>query len=385
VSTKGREQVGPLWRRVTLALVSLAVALLSVELVLAHFLPQQTVEHVLSQRAGMYRESSSFLTELIPGFVGREREREFDVEIRLNSEGFRQPDFAPADRALAKIVAIGDSFTFGHGVEGEDAYPRVLERLLDARLPAGVQVVNAGVPGRWVDEYYLELRERSLRLDPNLVVVGLFVGNDIDGEDARTHVWKEVDEKGRPLKIDENDARIEEGYRVERVRKARWTLPVIRDSHLAQLVFDAARAVRDEIEPPRLKEAAVFAPDYSPETQTALARVEDLLLAMRDLSASHGARLLIVLIPLREQIYPERRRGQEDLDWDKPQRILGEFLERSGIDWLDLRPALTAATSGAPLYFETDSHWTPRGHAVAASAIAEHILAEGILGGAHVS
>jgi lysophospholipase L1-like esterase len=365
--------------------VSSILALLGVEAVLATFLPQQTVGHVLAQRAGMYRESASFLTELIPGFVGREREREFDVEVRLNAEGYRQADLRSDERPHGRIVTIGDSFTFGHGVEGEEAYPRVLERLLDARVPDGVEVVNAGVPGRWVDEYYLELRERSLRLGPALVVVGLFVGNDIDGEDARTHVWREVDEQGRPLRIDVEDARVEEGYRVQRVRKARWSLPVIRDSHLAQLVFDAARAVRDEIETPRLKEAAVFAPRYAPETEAALARVEDLLLAMRDLCTSHGARLLIVLIPLREQVYPERRRGHEDLDWDKPQRLLGEFLDRNAIAWLDLRPALAAATDGSPLYFETDSHWTPRGHAVAAGAIAERILADGVLTGSHAS
>jgi hypothetical protein len=260
----------------------------------------------------------------------------------------------------------------------------VLERLLDARLPAECQVVNAGVPWRWVDSTIwssASAPSASTRASSSSAL-----RRQRHRRRGRAHARLEgVDEKGRPLKIDEDDASIEDGYRVERVRKARWTLPVIRDSHLAQLVFDAAHAVRDEIEPPRLKEAAVFAPEYSPETQMALARVEDLLLAMRDLSASHGARLLIVLIPLREQIYPERRRGHEDLDWDKPQRILGEFFEGSGIDWLDLRPALTAAASGAPLYFETDSHWTPRGHAVAASAIAEHILAEGMLGGAHVS
>jgi hypothetical protein len=382
VSTKGREPGASIWRRILLALLGLGVALVAVELLLARFLPQQTVDHVLAGRAGMYAADEVFLTELIPGFVGREREREFDVEVRLNGGGYRQADFAPQATG-PRIVAIGDSFTFGHGVEGEEAYPRVLERLLAAR-GAPAQVVNAGVPGRWVDEYYLELRERSLALAPDLVVLGFFVGNDIDGEDARTHVWRERDESGRPLRIDADD-RIEEGYRVQKVKKPRWSLPVVRDSHLAQLVIDAARSFGDELRTPPLKEADVFAPVYSPETEAALSRVEDLLLAIRDLCRAHGAELLVALIPMRQQVYPAERRGHEDLDWDKPQRLIEDFLTRNGVAWLDLRAALVAASGGAPLYFALDSHWTARGHEVAAAAIAEHLSSRGLLRRAHAS
>jgi lysophospholipase L1-like esterase len=315
--------------------------------------------------------------------VGREREREFDVEVRLNAGGYRQAEFSPRAEGR-RIVAIGDSFTFGHGVEGEQAYPRVLERLL-AERDDPAQVVNAGVPGRWVDEYYLELRERSLALAPDLVLLGLFVGNDIDGEDARTHVWRERDENGRPLRIDVEDVRVEEGYRVQKVKKARWSLPVVRDSHLAQLVIDTARGFGDGMRPPRLKEADVFRPVYSPETEAALSRVEDLLLAIRDLCRARGAELLVVLIPMRQQVYPAERRGHEDLDWDKPQRLVADFLGRNGVAWIDLRPALVAASGGDPLYFAIDSHWTARGHEVAAAAVAEHVATRGLLRRTHAS
>jgi hypothetical protein len=354
-----------------------------VEILLAVFFPQQTVGHVLAGRAGMFADDEVFLTELIPGFVGREREREFDVEVRLNAGGYRQADFSPLAEGR-RIVAVGDSFTFGHGVEGEEAYPRVLERLL-AERGERAQVVNAGVPGRWVDEYYLELRERSLALAPDLVVLGFFVGNDIDGEDARTHVWRERDEHGGPLRIDVDDVRVEEGYRVQKVKKPRWSLPVVRDSHLAQLVIDAARSFGAEIGTPRLKEEDVFRPTYSPETEEALSRVEDLLVAIRDVCREHGADLLVVIIPMRQQVYPAERRGHEDLDWDKPQRLVEDFLTRNGVAWLDLRPALVAASSGPPLYFAIDSHWTPRGHEVAAEAIAEHVSTRRLLRRTHAS
>ncbi|MEZ5856105.1 MAG: arylesterase [Hyphomicrobiaceae bacterium] len=50
-----------------------------------------------------------------------------------------------AERVL-KIVAFGDSLTAGYGVEANDAFPAVLERLLKAKGHK-VQVINAGVSG----------------------------------------------------------------------------------------------------------------------------------------------------------------------------------------------------------------------------------------------
>ncbi len=47
---------------------------------------------------------------------------------------------------VVKIVAFGDSLTAGYGLERQQAFPVVLERLLRAR-GHGVEVINAGVSG----------------------------------------------------------------------------------------------------------------------------------------------------------------------------------------------------------------------------------------------
>src|SRR5262249_10093165 len=46
-----------------------------------------------------------------------------------------------------RAVALGDSFTQGFGVQEQQAWPRRLETLLDARRPGRYEVVNLGVPG----------------------------------------------------------------------------------------------------------------------------------------------------------------------------------------------------------------------------------------------
>jgi lysophospholipase L1-like esterase len=105
---------------------------------------------------------------------------EFDVRVVTNRLGFREPRLpepkAPGER---RIVVLGDSFTQGYGVAEEQAYPRVLERLLDGVDPAHrVSVVNLGVPGTSPRDYLGHLEDPGLAYAPDLVLVGV-MGNDV--------------------------------------------------------------------------------------------------------------------------------------------------------------------------------------------------------------
>ena len=68
---------------------------------------------------------------------------EFRTRVVTNELGFREPRLpGPKPPGVQRIVALGDSFTQGYGVEEDEAYPRQLERRLE-----GVEVINLGVPG----------------------------------------------------------------------------------------------------------------------------------------------------------------------------------------------------------------------------------------------
>jgi len=77
------------------------------------------------------------------------------------------------DDGSARILAIGDSCTWGWRVAQDESYPAVLQRLLDERYGGGKeQVINAGVPGYSSYRGLLYLRERGLELKPAIVIVG---------------------------------------------------------------------------------------------------------------------------------------------------------------------------------------------------------------------
>jgi hypothetical protein len=64
------------------------------------------------------------------------------IEYRLDDHGFRSARPAASAPAPCRVLALGDSHTFGYGVDGEQAWPAVLEAML-----ARVAVSNGGICG----------------------------------------------------------------------------------------------------------------------------------------------------------------------------------------------------------------------------------------------
>lgn len=107
--------------------------------------------------------------------------QEFRARVVTNAVGFRDPRLpGPKPAGTMRIVAVGDSFTQGYGVEEDDAYPRVLEEILNQRQRTRQhEVINLGVPGASPLDYLANLRDVGLGYEPDLVIVGL-MANDVN-------------------------------------------------------------------------------------------------------------------------------------------------------------------------------------------------------------
>ena len=93
------------------------------------------------------------------------------------------------DDGSVRILAVGDSCTWGWQVAQDQSYPAVLQRLLDERMGAGRhQVINAGVPGYTSYQGLLYLRERGLRLDPHIVIVGFGFNDQLEDGDVEVQL-----------------------------------------------------------------------------------------------------------------------------------------------------------------------------------------------------
>jgi lysophospholipase L1-like esterase len=101
-----------------------------------------------------------------------------------NAFGLR--DAEVLDDGRVRILAIGDSCTFGWGVEQREAYPQVLQTLLDGGAgPGGYRVINAGVPGYTSHHGLAYLQERGSALRPAVVIAGYGFNDIVPNGDVR--------------------------------------------------------------------------------------------------------------------------------------------------------------------------------------------------------
>ena len=102
---------------------------------------------------------------------------------RINALGLRGDlPATPKPAGSLRVLAVGDSTTFGWGVNDGETYGAELQRLLaEADPERAVSVVNAGVSAYNLKQSAGLLRRLAPALDPDVVLVGLF-WNDLPYE-----------------------------------------------------------------------------------------------------------------------------------------------------------------------------------------------------------
>lgn len=191
----------PLWawlQNLLLLSVSVGLVLAGGEVYVRYYEPQvlSFPESRKSFVPPIYRANGRWIYELRPGTVYNHKSPygDFRTVVLVNREGFRGKEIEVGKPAgTFRIFFLGDSFTFGLGVEGGETFPARLEALLNERAgkSARFEVINGGVPGYNLAHYYLVLKHRVFRYNPDLILLGLLPWNDWDlaGEE-----WVDVED-----------------------------------------------------------------------------------------------------------------------------------------------------------------------------------------------
>lgn len=164
----------PAWKRILFIIAAniLAMSLLAVvgELACRLFAPQVDYGTLPDWTQKMLRFSDDMYMgwELRPG------------ELDHNSAGIRGPEATrKKPQGVWRIAMIGDSVTYGLGVEVEQTFPSLLESELNPADTGPVEVLNFGVPGYNSFQEYTLLRKRVLDYEPDLVVM-TFTPDDVE-------------------------------------------------------------------------------------------------------------------------------------------------------------------------------------------------------------
>lgn len=152
---------------------------------MARWLPSVALAAVLALAAA---EAGLRLVTPLPIYSGSNRVPDSllvyrtDPALRdVDSSGYRNPEGHPR-----RIVAIGDSHTYGYNVSSEDSWPHELGAML------GEPVYNMGAGGYSLAQYYVT-GVQALAAGAELLVLGLFPGNDQMGlcEPLALPAWRE--------------------------------------------------------------------------------------------------------------------------------------------------------------------------------------------------
>jgi hypothetical protein len=295
------------------------------------------------------------------------------VRIVTDHDGFRVGS-AGRTEADTRVLVLGDSFMEALQVEYEQSFPGLLQALLPERLRRPVAVRNASVGGWDPNQYLLRGRQILAEESYHLILVMVYVGNDVIRSRTdyfpprraverkrfrfpRRLAWREL--------VDAVAAPINDFFEVR--------------SHL--YIFGKTR-----LETLRMRLGLTdtyLPPDFLKSAQATerWALTADACRDLAELARRAGAETIFVLVPapfqVNAQTFGQYLRGfgidSSTVDLDQPNRLLTEALQQRQLEMLDALPALRQLQSpggsggGPRLYGTVDAHLTAEGHAALAN------------------
>lgn len=279
---------------------------------------------------GLFEPSQDFVDRIRP---------DMPYHVTINAQGFRGKDLkTPLPHGWRRILCLGDSYTFGHYVDNDEAWPGALERLLiDDPLP--IEVVNGGANGFTIADERVFLGTKAIALDPAIVVL-VFSQNDLL-------------DLARPRPMIET-------MRDHAALKSKFLLGPILKGLQRTAIFNGMQRLAAGIRGRQREQAA----ESLATREAALWKEYELhLRAVSGLLGSRGIEGLLVSWPTAEQIAGE----EPSLAAGRLEPLAREM----GMQFLDLLPALEALrrTGTEPSLAPRDGHPSAAGHHAAAIAI----------------
>jgi hypothetical protein len=258
-------------------------------------------------------------------------------------------------------------------------FPDNYVTVADATLGPEVELLNLGIVHTAVPEYVQVLRSEALRLEPELVVLSFYIGNDIH-EDWATGFFSSAGSKA--------------------LHAFRVLLLVSRSSEPYEQVFSGETMIREEpdgtrTELPLMTEEkhvdrewkhldALFRDPPDHRTRRAWRDTERAIREFVAICREQNLPVVATIAPDEIQVVPAlfervaREHGEPTsaFDLEYPNRRLAALFAELGVPALDFLPALREAEARAPTYHLRAVHWNRHGNAVVAGVLAPWLAAQ---------
>lgn len=312
-----------------------------------------------------------------------------------DSWGFRNKSVPDS----AEIVAIGDSHTYGFSATASNSWPLLLQDLTENK------VYSLSLGGYGPVEYFYLMKNKAIGLNPRMIIVGLYLGNDLKNAVQSVYEVPEWDDYRDPNFISTNtpitkvDDWFNYGFRARLAANS-----VIYRIISSSFIGDKLRQQR------RINEGQNIPMLNLPETDITTGFTPDRRLRSLDLSNSEvreGLRLtltffdemnqlaieeqidfLVVIIPTKEAVYSKYILESDELgnsftlnkliqSEEVVNKLVQTYFRDHDIAYIDMLEPLRNAAATKQIYPNNFSgHSNKNGYRIIAESINSHIESE---------
>ena len=405
--------------KMILVIISIIISFVMAELLIRKALPPDTgtsVEHRIPHPI--------FGWTLEPNANYSNRMPEDTVRVTYNSEGFRDVDHNFENPLNTfRILVLGDSFMEAYNVELSDAFHKQIEQFVREE-GFEIEVINQGVGGYGTLQEYLVYRDIGKLYNPNLVLLGFTMGNDLinnslelesllradsmyvesrpflDVSDPTNWAITVVDYEGALRRYTENKERHNSflrklvrqsvlletlrtvGYNVRNNIQNKLTTREARESQIKRQTTYQEHLYFTSVGMNYCQEPPEFTESWD-ITKRILARIKG------DVENSGGT-LVVFALPLIHEVDENEMEAvkknapnsetdclEEAPGYERLKNILNEL----DIEYVNLLPNFRDVNQdgNSNLYRLSDRHWNEEGHALAAKVVGSYLLQKNLI------
>ncbi len=277
------------------------------------------------------------------------------------------------------IVVVGDSFTWGFGVNDGEIYTDILEKLLN-----DTEVINLGVTAYGLSQEIKYFKILGKKFSPDILIVAL-VMNDIQ-QDFYNKTTKNLRNSNISEQKKENKGSF--FLKIKKILAENLVIYKIiieiinTKKNLVQLLVTLG--LKDELSgfdeldtnlSPGLK-------NYPSILEHSFQKIERKLLSLKQETDKIGVKLIVALVPSLQAVVPKAfsqsiaytQYYPQDFDLDKPYKRLQAFGQNYGIEIMSpLVKFRDMQANGHNLYLKRDMHFNKNGHMLFAHELAKVI------------
>lgn len=350
------------------------------EVFIRAFFPQNSIGRSITGKRFSERDEALGM-RYRPGAIWRFSHPEYEVQYSINEDGFRDSRRHPIPKpdGTTRVLLVGDSFTFGQGVNYEEIWSVIVEKRLEESGNNHIDLVKAGIQGMDTRSEFILMRRLLEKYQYDMVIVAFLI-NDLYTNTLHGIQDSQENPKARDVDqiISDKSNRsiggwsdIAKGIFVGSGRNRTFHLLT-----LGRRIAIGSEAIYCKLYFMMPDRGDFLTIPLAPSVQEKLRITTILLEKMVDYLDALGKKLIVLSIPQQAQVLCHEQVTESDaIDIAFYDRYFSDRAKEHGFTWVTTLDAFTKSNHNKnELFYRFDGHLTPAGNEVVAGLFLREVM-----------